>query len=116
MVVLARWSLSQVLLYILLDKDTLKDFIKYKTDTVISDIVGKKLTDHKMISIVLTIKGMVKGPGHWKLNNSLLNDQTYKNMIHRLIDDIISEVEHRNPGMKWEILKRRIKDESIRYS
>jgi len=57
-----------------------------------------------------------KGPGYFKLNNSLLLDTEYQNKIKASIQDIVSFNEHANPNVLWEIIKGRIRDETIKYA
>ena len=46
-----------------------------------------------------------KGPGYFKLNNSLLLDTEYQNKIKASIQDIVSFNEQANPNVLWEIIK-----------
>jgi len=57
-----------------------------------------------------------KGPGYFKLNNSLLLDTVYKNKIKTSIQEIVSFNEQANPNVLWEIIKGRIRDETIKYA
>jgi len=57
-----------------------------------------------------------KGPGYFKLNNSLLLDTEYQNKIKASIQKIVTFNEHANPNVLWEIIKGRIRDETIRYA
>ena len=44
-------------------------------------------SDHDIIEITMNIDKTKRGPGFWKLNNSLLNDNSYKSEIEKLIED-----------------------------
>jgi len=55
-----------------------------------------------------------KGPGYFKLNNSLLWDTEYQNKIKTSIQEIVSFNEQANPNVLWEIIKARIRDETIK--
>jgi len=57
-----------------------------------------------------------KGPGYFKLNNSLLLDTDYQNKIKTSIQEIVSFNEQANPNVLWEIIKGRIRDETIKYA
>jgi len=57
-----------------------------------------------------------KDPGYFKLNNSLLLDTEYHNKIKASIQDIVSFNGHANPNVLWEIIKGRIRDETINYA
>ena len=57
-----------------------------------------------------------KGPGYFKLNNSLLLDKEYQVIIKRSIQEIVSFNKEANPNILWEIIKGRIRDETIKYA
>ena len=44
----------------------------------------RQFTDHLAISLKLT-KPKIRGPGYWKFNNSLLNDNEYRDIILLII-------------------------------
>jgi len=47
-----------------------------------ADIKNAFAPDHKAIRVFLQFESNKKGPGLWKFNNSLLNDDTFVNLIH----------------------------------
>ena len=51
-------------------------------------IIPSILTDHNIIKIRLKVNKVERGPGFWKLNNTLLEDQIYTCKINELIDKI----------------------------
>ena len=60
-------------------------------------------TDHSMISIVVGFANKARGPGIFKLNNTLLLDNEYqKNIINniKLVSDINKDAK---PNTLWEI-------------
>ncbi len=74
-------------------------------------------SDHLAISIQLkSLQAETKGKGYWKLNNSFINESDY-------IEGIIKEValwdeqspELVDPRMKWEFLKYKIRQFSLKY-
>ena len=73
-------------------------------------------SDHRYVYIELNCKQTVRGPGIWKFNNSLLKDIEFVNRINRIIDDSITDYTEYDDQVKWELIKRRLKDESIEYS
>ena len=56
-----------------------------------------------------------RGPGYWKLNNSLLYDKDYVKKINRVIE-IETSVENMSAKSKWENLKLAIRNSTLQYS
>ena len=85
--------------------------------TVINDIIGKRPTDHKALVLEVRIAIPSKGPGYWKLNNMHLNDKEYNEGIRNIIGSlpIDNKLEGVHAGLKWDVLKARFKEYSIRY-
>ena len=48
-------------------------------------------SDHKCVKIELNLDSSKKGPGRWKLNTSILKDNTYKQNIIKLITNTKNE-------------------------
>ena len=73
-------------------------------------------TDHSMVSLTLDNQQGEKGPGYFKLNNSILLDAEYQTKIKQSITEIITFNNTANPNTKWELIKGAIRNESIKYS
>lgn len=73
-------------------------------------------SDHVMIFLSLKFSNEKRGPGYWKLNNSLLNDQKYIDLISKIIIDTSENQNDENPSSFWERLKFKIRSASIKYS
>ena len=75
-------------------------------------------SDHEFVSIDLAFDDSPKyGPGVWKLNNSLLEDESYCNKIRSLIDRfLLFKHVFSSSRSFWESLKNDIKLESIAFS
>ena len=73
-------------------------------------------TDHSLISISLDLDKIARGPGYFKLNNSLLLDTCYQNIIKRTISETALINTDSNPNTLWEIIKGNIRNETIRYA
>ena len=75
-------------------------------------------SDHDFVSFVFEIPDAAKrGPGVWKLNNSLLDDKNFCDIIHNLIQSHVSYfTSFQSPQDWWEFLKVSIKEESISFS
>ena len=74
--------------------------------------------DHKTIYIDLTLpQNINRGPGFWKFNNSLLNDEEYIFRIQQLIPRLLekySRLEDKN--LVWELMKMEIRQNTISYA
>ena len=58
-----------------------------------------------------------RGPSHWKLNSSLLDDEEYVSLINTkypLWNDEFKEA--KDPRLFWDLMKYKIRQESIFYS
>ena len=82
------------------------------------DISPCPISDHDFVSFVFEIPESIKrGPGTWKFNNSLLDDNIFCDLIRNLIADHISFLSAFNSFQDWwEFLKQSIKEESISFS
>ena len=58
----------------------------------------------------------VRGRGYWKLNVSLLKDNVYCHGITKLVQQVDEDPITANISMsyKWEVLKKRIKEYSLK--
>ena len=83
-----------------------------------TDILPSVLSDHSPILLSLKyIPNPTLGPGLWKLNAALLEEQEYISKIKAKITDFNHECEHmEDKNIKWEILKYEIRRLSISYS
>ena len=86
--------------------------------TVDSKILPSILSDHSPVSLDLQfLETPELGPGHWKLNVSLLADEIYKTKLKELF--LIWEEQYKgmdNHNLKWEIIKYEVRSFSISYS
>lgn len=77
-----------------------------------------KFTDHQAISLkIQTSTAKSKGPGYWKLNNSILNEENYLLKIEKLIDkyQTLMSINNTDIRLLWDALKIEIKEFSIQY-
>ena len=74
--------------------------------------------DHKAIFLSFEIQGEFKrGPGSWKFNNQLLEDQDYINLINTSYNKILDKYKDvRSKRLLWEMIKMEIRSETIQYS
>ena len=66
---------------------------------------GTRMSDHRCLSLRILLNKNERGPGYWKLNVSLLNDETFVLNMKSYIKnfDNLSE----DPQVSWENLKHR---------
>ena len=77
-----------------------------------------KYTDHQAVSLkIQSAASQSKGPGFWKLNNSVLSEDSYINMIEKIISKYTKMIDKNNStvDLLWDMLKREIKDASVQY-
>jgi hypothetical protein len=83
-----------------------------------SDIVTGFKSDHKLIYIVIKTGENKRGPGLFRLNCSLLENENYVNLITNTIQESITEAEEINmsPHGTWEYMKYKIRKETIKFA
>ena len=79
-------------------------------------IVSGPRSDHLSILATLKMDTETRGPGFWKLNCALLQEQTYIDYIHNCISECIQDNKGTDDGLMWETIKCRIRGASIKYS
>ena len=85
--------------------------------SMIPKILPAIKTDHALIEITIKLSGPPRGPGIWKLNTSILQDQKYKTEIKTLIDTAWNELaENDNLALRFDWVKYKIRQFSITYS
>jgi len=76
------------------------------------------MPDHKAIFLGIELKSeVIRGPGTWKFNNSLLEDENYVILINFIYPQILekyNEVEDKQ--LLWELIKVEIRCRTITYS
>jgi hypothetical protein len=73
-------------------------------------------SDHRYMYVEVKCSQIERGPGYWKFNNDLLRDLHFVQFMNTVIDSSLGELVECDAQLKWELLKRHIKDESIEYS
>ncbi|KAL9983202.1 hypothetical protein ACROYT_G005340 [Oculina patagonica] len=83
-----------------------------------TDIIPAIRTDHAAISLILGKVGEIKGPGMWKMNVTLLDDEEYLNYLSVNIPKWKSEGEKElsNKRSVWDWIKYNIRKHNIKYS
>ena len=73
--------------------------------------------DHKAIKLTLKLLEEKRGPGLWKFNNSLVEDEEYVKLIKQnypIIGERYRELEDKR--LRWELIKMEIRGLTIAYS
>ena len=99
-----------------LDYFLISDQLQDQIDQV--DIIPSIQSDHSTLKLkICGAKCSSKGPSYWKLNNSFLQDKVFIELIKSEIPKFYQESEElRNPMMRWEYLKYKVRDFSKQYS
>ena len=67
--------------------------------------------DHSPIKIKFKSLNAMKGKGHWKFNNSLLDDNTFVQNMKSKIDETIPIINpYNDPGVGWEYLQYKMRE------
>ena len=73
-----------------------------------TDITPGFQTDHSMISLNISSHTNKRGPGFWKLNTSLLNEEIYVNLMKETIRETQEEYKDDasvSPTLLWDVIK-----------
>ena len=90
--------------------DTLNDMVED------ADILPGLRSDHSPVTLALSsIKDQPKGRGMWKLNNSFLEEDKYIQEITNELGVWKTECQDMDSRCKWEYLKYKIRQFSIKY-
>lgn len=74
-------------------------------------------SDHLSLNVYMDFCFKKFRPPYWRLNNDLLEDENYKELIKHFIEKIRNSHNSRsNPLKAWELLKLGIKELSIKYN
>ena len=77
------------------------------------DIIPVSNTDHRAVTMTMSIGKIKRGPGYWKFNQSLLKDQDYVKIITNKITNCKLALESFPAQVKWDYCKSNIKECSI---
>ena len=73
-------------------------------------------SDHCPVSITLDLSQHFQGPGYFKMNNSLLLNPDYQEIIRGSINETTTINADANPNTLWELIKGTIRNETIKYA
>ena len=82
------------------------------------DILPGYRTDHSAITMTINVENKEerRGPGLWKFNSNLLTNLEYTNQVSNLIENLNLKYKTMNPHQRWEFVKYKIRDISIRFA
>ena len=86
-------------------------------ETVVSNVPDHKFLHRGNPKLKLNSPNNQRGPGLWKFNNSLLDDERYVTLIrenHSSISEKYSELEDKR--LKWELVKMELRGLTIPYA
>ena len=72
-------------------------------------------SDHKGMSLTILDRGNQRGPGIWKLNNKLLEYDSYSSKILSVVEGVKTAIEG-DIFNKWELVKFRCAEASRNFS
>ena len=73
-------------------------------------------SDHSIVILNINFNKINRGPGYFKLNNSLILLEDYQTKIRNSIRETAEINFNSNPNTLWEIIKGNIRNETIKYS
>ena len=73
-------------------------------------------SDHSIVYFTFNPISEPRGPGYFKLNNSILLNNEYQNIIRDSIKSIADINKDANDNTKWEIIKGAVRNESIKFA
>ena len=73
-------------------------------------------SDHSFIALSVVYTPIKRGPGYWKFNNSLLQDDTFVEIINEIIRVDAANPNAADPSLRWETLKFKFRQAAIKYS
>ena len=80
------------------------------------DYLSSVLTDHRGIYMVVDITPNDRGSGYWKFNCSLLQNKEFVDVMNKELQKTIEGTIQKDPSDRWEIVKKRIKQCSTKFS
>ena len=81
-----------------------------------SAIIPYSKSDHCIVNINIEINQQKRGPGFWKMNNSLLQNKDYVDFIKGVMKDIKNNDVDLDAQTLWDFCKNEIKHKTIDYA
>ena len=77
--------------------------------------IGYK-SDHSIVSLNIDLINLTRGPCYFKLNNILLLNEDYQEIIQNSISEIAEINKEANTNTKWELIIGTVRNETIKYA
>lgn len=81
-----------------------------------SNIITEPLSDHAAIDLRIGIQDTPRGPGSWRFDNILLNDNKLILKLKETINQEKNSPDPMDPRSKWDWIKHRIKEEASKFA
>ena len=83
-----------------------------------TDIIPSIKSDHSAITLQInSIEDKVRGPSHWMFNSSLLEDDTYIELIGSSLEVWLKGFDDiHDKQLLWDLVKYKIRQTTISYS
>ena len=89
--------------------------VEFNRYTISTKIKPSIKTDHKCVDLKIEIDKYVRGPGMWKINNSILLEEAYKTKIQHVIQTNWTESQMDNIAARFDYLKYKIRQATKQY-
>ena len=73
-------------------------------------------TDHSSVILKINLSEQKRGPGYFKINNSIIYDNEYQCQIKNAVAEIVRLNQNSNANTLWELIKGTIRNVSIKYA
>ena len=73
-------------------------------------------SDHSIVTISMHFTNKQRGPGYFKINNSLLLQSEYQKQIKNTIIETATNNVYENQSVLWEVIKGSIRNTTIQYA
>ena len=81
-----------------------------------SKIIPGYISDHSIVTITINVTHLARGPGFFKMNNSVILQTEYQVKIKNSIREIADLNKNSNQNTLWEIIKGTVRNETIKYT
>ena len=69
------------------------------------EIIANTASDHSLVSLDIDPATPKRGPGVWKLNDEMLQDNTFCEYLNQYLSELIEIYSYMDPIERWELLK-----------
>ena len=99
--------------YIFISKEINYELIE---SSICQPVKQPGVVDHNALKATFNCNELQRGPGYWKLNNSVLKEQNYIKGINKTIENTLKDFhDMKSNQLIWEILKLNMKEFTVQY-